>query len=104
MRVYIGFDSREPKAYEVAESSLRRRASSPVEVTPLRSSQLVMQGLLRRPVDIRGGQHYDIISGAPVSTEFANSRFLVPLLSQSGWALFVDADVVFLDDVHKIME
>lgn len=94
-------DPAETEAYRVAESSLRRHASIPVEVTPLCADQLRMQGLLRRPVDARGGM-YDIHSQSEQSTEFAISRFLVPLLAQTGFALFVDCDVVFLADVAEL--
>lgn len=100
-RIYIGFDSREPDAYLVAESSLRRRAKSPVSVTPLNGHRLAESGLLRRPMDTRGNR-FDFLSGAPCSTEFAISRFLVPILAQTGWALFVDSDVVFLGDVGEL--
>jgi len=48
LRVYIGFDAREPEAYRVAESSLRKRASVPVCVTPLKADRLASCGLLRR--------------------------------------------------------
>lgn len=101
LRVYIGYDSREPEAYAVAESSLLRHASVPVSVTPLNAQRLAENGLLRRPTDLRG-QRYDIPSNAPASTEFAISRFLVPFLAQTGWALFVDSDVVFMGDVAEL--
>jgi lipopolysaccharide biosynthesis glycosyltransferase len=101
MRVYIGHDAREAEAYLVASRSLRRRASIPVDVTPIRADVLRLQGLLRRPVDNRGGM-FDLYSGAPQSTEFAVSRFLVPMLAQTGYALFVDCDVVFLGDVAEL--
>jgi hypothetical protein len=101
LKIYIGWDSREPDAYAVAESSLLRHASVPVSVTPLNATRLAENGLLRRPTDLRG-QRYDIPSNAPASTEFAISRFLVPFLAQTGWALFVDSDVVFMDDVAKL--
>ena len=101
MRVYIGSDSRERRAYAVAEKSLRRRASIPVEVTPLCANRLAATGLLNRPTDHRGGL-YDLHSNAPASTEFAISRFLVPHLAQAGWVLFVDSDVVFLADVAEL--
>lgn len=100
-KVYIGYDSRESAAYEVAESSLRKRASVPVDVTPLCADRLAAGGLLRRPQD-RRGVIYDIPSNAPCSTDFAISRFLVPHLAQTGWALFVDCDVVFLADVAEL--
>jgi lipopolysaccharide biosynthesis glycosyltransferase len=103
VKVYIGYDSREPEAYAVAESSLLRHASAPVSVTPLNAQRLAENGLLRRPTDLRG-QRYDIPSNAPASTEFAISRFLVPFLAQAGWALFVDSDVVFMNDVAQLFE
>jgi lipopolysaccharide biosynthesis glycosyltransferase len=101
MKVYLGYDSHEPTAYEVAVSSLVRRASATVSVTPLDIRRLESWGLLRRPTDLRG-QRYDLPSNAPASTEFAISRFLVPMLAQTGWALFADSDVVFLDDVAEL--
>lgn len=101
LKIYIGWDSREPEAYRVAEASLLRHTSVPVSITPLNATRLAENGLLRRPTDLRG-QRYDIPSNAPASTEFAISRFLVPFLAQTGWALFVDSDVVFMDDVAKL--
>jgi len=103
LKVFIGYDSREPKTYDVAEASLLKHASVPVSITPLKINRLADCGLLRRATDLRG-QRYDIPSNAPASTEFAISRFLVPLLAQTGWALFIDADVVFLDDIAKLFE
>jgi hypothetical protein len=101
VRVYLGYDAREAAAYDVAASSLLRRASRPVSLTPLVIQRLAESGLLRRPTDLRG-QRYDIYSNAPASTDFAISRFLVPLLAQTGWALFADSDVVFLADVAEL--
>ncbi len=101
LRVYIGFDEREARAYEVAAHSLARHSSIPVCVTPLKLQRFAECGLLRRPTDLRG-QRYDIPSNAPASTQFAISRFLVPMLAHSGWALFVDSDVVFLGDVATL--
>ena len=100
--VYIGYDSREPESYEVARKSLLKNASIPVHITPLNITRLAECGLLRRPTDLRG-QRYDIPSNAPASTEFAISRFLVPLLAQTGWALFCDSDVVFMADVAELL-
>jgi hypothetical protein len=101
VKVYIGFDGREVEAYSVAQKSLLKHASVPVDVTPLIADSLRLSGLLRRPVDARGGM-YDIHSQSPQSTEFAVSRFLVPMLAQTGWALFTDCDVVFFADVAEL--
>lgn len=100
MRVYLGWDGREAEAYRVAEKSLKAVSPSAV-VTPLDAERLASFGLLRRPVDRRGSM-YDIVSNAPQSTDFAVSRFLVPHLAQTGWALFTDCDVVFLKPVEHL--
>lgn len=100
LRVFIGYDPREADAYAVASSSLRRTAGITAE--PLIDARLRDRGLLTRPVDRRGRLH-DLVSGADCSTEFANSRFLVPILCQTGWALFTDCDVVFLRDVRDLL-
>jgi hypothetical protein len=94
MRIFIGYDDRERLAYEVA----RRTAETfGCQITPIHEQQLRAQGLLTRPLDRRGGL-FDLNSTAPQSTEFAISRFFVPLLAHSGWCLFTDCDVVFLRD------
>lgn len=102
LRVYIGYDRAEHEAYEVAKFSLLRHASIPVDVIPLARDRLQAQGILTRPTDTRGGI-YDIHSNAPASTEFAISRFTVPLLAHSGLALFVDCDMVFCADVAELL-
>lgn len=101
-RVYIGWDPREAEAYKVAEYSLRRRASGPVVVTPIELARNEAWGLMTRPWHMKGGNLWDPISLAPASTEFAISRFLTPLLAQTGWSLFVDCDMLFLDDVYRL--
>lgn len=102
VKVFLGWDSRETVAYDVAAFSLLRRSSIPVAITPLRLSSLQQSKLLTRQTELREGKMWDVISEAPQSTEFAISRFLTPLLGQSGWALFADCDVLFLDDVRKL--
>lgn len=95
MRVYIGYDQSEVAAYQAACKSFY--TLSDLKHEPLDADSLRAKGLLTRSVDHRG-QMYDLPSNAPCSTEFAISRFLVPILCQSGWALFVDCDVIFLTD------
>lgn len=100
MKIFIGFDDHEQAAFEVAVHSLRQH-SGDCDVTALRLDRLAAFGLLRRPMDARG-QLYDLHSNAACSTAFAISRFLVPILCQSGWALFVDCDVMFCADVAEL--
>lgn len=100
MKIYIGYDPAEQDAYRVATKTLS--ACSALKPEPLEAGRLRDSGLLTRTVDARG-QMYDLPSNAPCSTEFATSRFLVPILCQSGWALFTDCDVVFMADPIELM-
>lgn len=102
MRVFIGYDKREDAAYDKAQRTLY--ATSGIRAERLDIDKLAAQGLLRRPVDRRGDTIYDIPSGAFASTDFAASRFLVPLLCSTGWALFTDCDVLFFRNVHKMLD
>jgi hypothetical protein len=101
LRAFIGYDPREAAAYDVAAKTLRLRSG--IEAEPLVEQSLRIKGLLWRPVDRRGHMH-DLVSNANQSTEFAVSRFLVPILCTGGWALFTDCDMVFLRDVHELLK
>lgn len=92
-RVYIGWDSREDIAYQVARQSLLRHASKPIEVHPIKLQDLVDQGIYTREVD------------PLASTEFTYSRFFTPYLAGfEGWALFVDCDFLFFGDIWKLRD
>ena len=100
LNIFIGWDPREHAAYEVAKWSIERRASVPVLVSPLVLSHL--GHTLRRRTELRDGKLWCPISQAPMSTEFAISRFCVPLIQTSGWALFADCDVLCLSDIAEL--
>jgi hypothetical protein len=100
--VYIGYDESEHDAAMVAAKSLREVTNGEIEPEFLWVDKLAAQGLYWRPVDHRG-QNYDLISSAPASTDFAASRFLTPILRQSGFQLFCDCDVVFLEDPREML-
>src|SRR5262245_15237381 len=97
--VYMGFDRREVLAYEVAKSSILRRCSTPIEIVPLKLNDPPVSRLLTSPVAHRDGKMWCQISQAPLATEFAVSRFVVPFFHCSRLALFVDCDIVCLADV-----
>ena len=87
-QIYIGYEERERKAYEVCESSIKRR--SDIDIVKLRSQDI---------------KEYNRDWGEPQSTDFTYTRFWVPYLSDyKGWSFFVDCDFVFLDDPLKILE
>jgi len=85
LRVFIGYDPRQPIAYNVLQHSIIRHASRPVSITPLVLAQL--------PIKRRG------------LTEFTYSRFLVPwLCGYEGYALFLDADMVVKGDIAEVFQ
>lgn len=91
LRVYIGWDSREDIAYQVARQTLLKHATIPVEVYPIKLDELVDQGLYTRDID------------PLASTQFTYSRFLVPYLAgYKGWAIFVDCDFIFFGDAAEL--
>lgn len=104
LRVFIGYDPRESEAYEVARDSVVRHASRPIWVGPVRLDKNEEWGLMTRQHEMRDGVMWDFESNAPQSTEFALSRFLVPLLAQEGAAIFMDGDTVCLRDPYEMFE
>lgn len=102
--VFIGYDTREEKAYRVAEFTLRDRTDAALHVVPLRHKSLRAAGLFDRPWRTgENGQTYDVRDGKPFSTEFAFTRFLVPLLNEhKGWAVFMDCDVMVMADIREL--
>ena len=91
LRIFIGWDQREPIAYDVAKYSIEKRTSVPVEVQPIKLQDLVARGVYSRPID------------PLASTEFTYSRFFTPYLAgYKGWALFADCDFLFLGDVAEL--
>lgn len=84
INVFIGFDPREAIAYHVCANSIVRHSSHPVAITPLALNNLA--DYTERHTD--------------GSNQFIYSRFLVPHLVQfSGWALFVDGDMLLRADI-----
>src|SRR5262245_1722314 len=104
--IWIGFDPRagETQAFAVARQSIKRRLSEWLPVRGLNLNVLRHHGLYTRPTELRDGRLWDLISGAPMSTEFAISRFLVPHLAKHGLALFVDAGVMARADLIELFK
>ena len=103
MRIWVGYDSREQQAFGVACRSLRRHSPQTFGIVGLYLSLLQFAGLYTRGTGTRDGRLWDTISGAPMATEFAISRFLVPHIARKGWALFVDADVLARADMQALL-
>lgn len=105
-RIFIGYDPREAEAYGVLKQSLTRHMvlSGPrIPIHGVCLEDLQRSGVYWRPTSGRDGRLWDDISGAPMSTEFAISRFLVPFLAKrTGWALFMDCDMLATHDVNEL--
>lgn len=68
-------------------------------------SDLERMGIYTRPWEIReNGQLWDVLSDAPMSTEFACSRFLTPILAKTGLALFMDCDILARGNVARLFD
>ena len=81
IRLYVGMDAREWVGLNVFCSSVWRRASAPVQITPI--------GALMR---------------SDGSNAFTSSRFLIPMLcNYSGWAIYADgSDMLCLADIAEL--
>lgn len=83
LRIFIGYDHRQPIALNVLQFSIFRRSSKPVAITPIVLPTLPMK---------RTGL-----------TPFTYSRFLVPwMCGYQGWALFLDIDFLVLSDIADL--
>ena len=91
IKIFIGYDSNEEVAYHVLSASIMRRASQPVSITPINLNSLKsIFNRERNPLQ---------------STEFSFSRFLSPYLANyEGWSIFMDCDMLVLDDIVKLWE
>ena len=87
--VFIGFDPSETIAAYVLAHSILRRASGPVSINFLRKEQLQsIHGREKHPLQ---------------STDFSFTRFLAPYLNGfSGQCIFMDCDMLVLDDICKL--
>ncbi len=85
MRIFIGNDPRLSLQANVLAHSIQKHATKPVSISMLnlRTLTITRQGL----------------------TEFTYSRYLVPwLCDYQGWALFLDSDMLVMDDVSKLFD
>ena len=85
LKIFIGYDDRQPVSYNVLHASIMKYASQPVSITPL--------VLLTLPMKRRG------------LTPFTYSRFICPYLCGfEDYSIFLDADIMLRDDICKLMD
>jgi lipopolysaccharide biosynthesis glycosyltransferase len=112
--VWIGFDEREAAAFAVARHSLHNRIPRAWPVRGVVLADLQKLGFYTRPTTTRVNgdgrlEMIDLLSVRPdydgrISTQHAIARFLVPHLAGSGWALFMDGDMLVRGNVGKLFE
>ena len=111
--IWIGHEPREAAALAVARHSIKRLLSTRhIPVKGLVLSDLRKDGLYTRPTSLRDGRLWDDISDAPMATEFACSRFLVPHLARkyppqtkaTRWAVFMDCDMLVRCKITDLFE
>jgi hypothetical protein len=85
LKVFIGYDVRQPVAFQVLAHSIWSFASKPIEITRLDIRQMPIK--------------------RTSLTEFTYSRYCPPYLcGYEGTSLFLDADMLLLDDIWKLDE
>lgn len=100
--IFLGWDRRERDAFEVAQRSIVGHSLACPDILAIDTGVLRDAGLYRRPEQVSDGLRWDIISQAAMSTEHAISRFLAPKMAVTGWALFMDGDVMARRDIGHL--
>jgi len=87
-RIYVGWDSRDPRALDVCLFSIQRHASDLIEIVSLKPQS----------VAALCGPESD-----PGLKKQAQARYLVPTLNDfTGWAAFVSSDMLFQADIYEL--
>lgn len=107
--IWVGFEPREADAFAVCVKSITRRLSHDIEVRGVVLEDLIEAGKYCRPLVKRMNaagsmQLWDEASEWWMSTEFAISRFFVPMLAKGGYALFLDCDMLARADLVELFK
>jgi hypothetical protein len=104
MEVFIGYDSPHPHAFATAAQSVREQNGPSALIRGLHLDHLQRDGIYRRPTERRDGKLWDVISEAPMATEFAVSRFLIQELGTHSVSLFMDCDMLVRAKMRLLFE
>src|SRR5690554_6913649 len=116
--ICIGYEPREEEAYKVAVASATHHAPKGTLVTGVYLQDLRERGLYTRRTESREGRLWDVISEAPMSTEFAISRFLSIEVAEAAmyqrglfwafdgptWVMFMDCDMLVRKPLAPLFE
>lgn len=107
--IFIGYEERQDLAAQVCKYSIERLYPT-ADVFLLDHKTLRKEKLFWRKwlIDSETGNYRDGVDGKPFSNQFSHTRFLVPTYAQflgyNGFAMFVDPDFVFLENVEELFE
>ena len=89
INLVIGYDEKEAVAYHTCVESLISNSSKHINITPL-----CLKHFKKYKENHKDG-----------SNEFIYSRFLTPyLMNFKGWAIYLDGDMVCLDDINQLWD
>jgi len=118
LKVYIGYDPIDDKAFNVCRYSLLKHATIPVEIIPIWDRPLREEEIYWRGVSVDNGldnglvsdkvngQMYDRHDGRPFSSAFSFARFAVPIVANytDDLVLFCDPDMLWRGDIADLLD
>lgn len=109
MQIFVGYDPREVDAFAVCRSTINKNLTLPIPVYGLVLDDVRKAGLYTRPTETRINsdghrQLWDVISDAPMATQFSNSRFLIRELGKTGLILFMDCDMLVRGNLCRLFQ
>jgi len=105
-KVFVGWDKKDALAYEVCAHSLVKHSSIDLEIIPLHDWKLRHSKIFwRSHIVDETGQMVDRGDKSKFSTDFSFTRFCVPKICgyADEWVLFCDADMLWRDDIAKLL-
>jgi lipopolysaccharide biosynthesis glycosyltransferase len=113
-QIFIGFDPLAAAAFAVTRNSARANLTQQLPISGIVLEHLQDCGLYTRPTKITISndgrrQLIDVLSSRSdydgrISTPHAIARFLVPHLASTGWALFMDGDMLVRGNLARIFD
>lgn len=100
--IWIGHDPREQDAFDVCVASIKAHLSEDIPIHAISRHPLQAMGLYQRPIQHRDDRLWDVISDAPMATDFSLARFWLPEVCQDEVALFMDCDMLVRCDMAEV--
>jgi len=107
IKVFIGTDPKDTKAYGVLVDSILSNTKEQVEFIPVKDHELRWKKYYWRSYRVdENGQMWDDRDGKPFSTAFSFTRFCTPMLNnyKDERVIFMDPDMMFRGDIGELMD